>query len=154
MEDKEDSGDKKGNEEEGREQSPSQQYDLYVISDKLNDKLKLLNYEEDYANLAASHRTISREYFVKSTNIGEQFFIFTTLAAWLIQKSIDSTFTFPHECDDPNGTISNILNALQSKNISITFPSNKLKTGAGEQCLYVLDTLADLALITSKFSWI
>ncbi|KAL3997894.1 Intra-flagellar transport protein 57 family protein [Acanthocheilonema viteae] len=153
MEDKKDGNEKEDGQEE-KEQSPSQQYELYVISDELNDKLKLLNYEEDYANLATSYRTISREYFVKSTNIGEQFFIFTTLAAWLIQKAIDSTFSFPHESDDPNGTISNILNALQSKNIPITFAPNKLKTGAGEQCLYILDKLADLALVASQFSWI
>ncbi|VDK86163.1 unnamed protein product [Litomosoides sigmodontis] len=154
MEDKEDEEEaKKENGQKGKEQSPSQQYDLYIISDELNDKLKLLNYEEDYANLATSYRTISREYFIKSKNIGEQFFIFTTLAAWLIQKSIDPTFAFPHECDDPNETISNILDALKSKNIPITFAPNKLKSGAGEQCLYVLDKLADLALIANRFSW-
>lgn len=56
--------------------------------------------------------------------------------------------------DDPNATISRILEALRSKNISITFPPNKLKTGAGEQCLYVLDKLADLALAVEQFSWI
>ncbi|OZC12828.1 hypothetical protein X798_00462 [Onchocerca flexuosa] len=132
----------------------AQQYDLYVLSDELSDKLKLLNYEEDYASLAASYRTISREYFVKSTNIGEQFFIFTTLSAWLIQKAINPSFAFPEEFDDPNATISSILEALRSKNVSITFAPNKLKTGAGEQCLYVLDKLADLALAAEQFSWI
>lgn len=56
--------------------------------------------------------------------------------------------------DDPNGTISNILDALRSKDIPVTFAPNKLKIGAGEQCLYVLDKLADLALIANQFSWI
>ncbi|VDK64555.1 unnamed protein product [Onchocerca ochengi] len=153
MEEKKD-GDEKEDGEEGKDQSPAQQYDLYVLNDELSDKLKLLNYEEDYANLAASYRTISREYFVKNTNIGEQFFIFITLSAWLIQKAIDPSFAFPEEFDDPNATISRILEALRSKNISITFPPNKLKTGAGEQCLYVLDKLADLALAAEQFSWI
>lgn len=58
------------------------------------------------------------------------------------------------QSDDPNGTISNILDALQSKNIPITFAPNKLKSGAGKQCLYVLDKLANLALIANRFSWI
>lgn len=57
-------GEEDGNEkvegEEGKDRSPAQQYDLYILGDELNDKLKLLNYEEDYANLAASYRTISR----------------------------------------------------------------------------------------------
>ncbi|EFO14185.2 huntingtin-interacting protein-1 protein interactor [Loa loa] len=153
MEGKED-GEEKENEQDGNDRSPAQQYELYVLSDELNDKLKLLNYEEDYTNLAPTYRTVSREYFVKSTNIGEQFFIFTTLSAWLIQKAIDSAFTLPQEFDDPNGTISSILNALQSKDVPITFAPNELKTGAGEQCLYVLNKLADLALIARHFSWI
>uniref|UniRef100_A0A0R3RN21 Intraflagellar transport protein 57 homolog n=1 Tax=Elaeophora elaphi TaxID=1147741 RepID=A0A0R3RN21_9BILA len=104
--------------------------------------------------ISISGNFLCREYFVKSTNIGEQFFIFTTLAAWLIQKAIDSTFPFPQEFDEPNGTVANILDALRSKNIPITFAPNKLKMGAGEQCLYVLDKLADLALIAKQFAWI
>uniref|UniRef100_A0AAF5Q134 Intraflagellar transporter 57 n=1 Tax=Wuchereria bancrofti TaxID=6293 RepID=A0AAF5Q134_WUCBA len=151
MEWKEDGEEKKN--EEVSDRSPAQKYDLYVLSDELSDKLKLLNYEEDYAKLAPSCRTVSREYFVKSTNIGEQFFIFTTLSAWLIQKSIDPTFIIPQEFDDPNGTILSILSALRSKNVSIAFAPNKLKTGAGEQCLYVLDKLADFALIAGQFCW-
>lgn len=59
MEDKEDKIEKE-NGEGATEQSPFQQYDLYVINDELNDKLKLLNYEEEYANLVTSYRTISR----------------------------------------------------------------------------------------------
>ncbi|KAK6106554.1 Intra-flagellar transport protein 57 family protein [Brugia pahangi] len=151
MERKEDGEEKKN--EEVSDRSPAQKYDLYVLSDELSDKLKLLNYEEDYAKLAPSYRTVSREYFVASTNIGEQFFIFTTLSAWLIQKSIDPTFIIPQEFDDPNGTILNILSALRSNNVSIAFAPNKLKTGAGEQCLYVLDKLADFALTAGQFCW-
>lgn len=60
MEDKKEEEAEKKNEQKGKEQSPSQQYNMYIISDELNDKLKLLNYEEDYANLATSYRTISR----------------------------------------------------------------------------------------------
>lgn len=55
--------------------------------------------------------------------------------------------------DDPNGTISNIVGALRSKNVPIAFALSKLKTGAGEECLYVLDKLADLALLARHFSW-
>jgi len=33
------------------------------------------------------------------------------------------------------------------------FPPNRLKSGSGEQCLWVLDRLADEALKTKNFSW-
>ncbi|EFO20178.1 hypothetical protein LOAG_08314 [Loa loa] len=59
MEGKED-GEEKENEQDGNDRSPAQQYELYVLSDELNDKLKLLNYEEDYTNLAPTYRTVSR----------------------------------------------------------------------------------------------
>uniref|UniRef100_A0A915PSV5 Intraflagellar transport protein 57-like protein n=1 Tax=Setaria digitata TaxID=48799 RepID=A0A915PSV5_9BILA len=146
--------DEKRDEEDEEDGNFAAQYDLCIVNDELNDKLKLLNYEEDYANLAPSYRVISREYFVESRNIGEQFFIFTTLSAWLIKKAIDPTFAFPEECDDPNGTVANIVDALRRKHVPVTFAASKLKAGAGEQCLYVLDKLADLALSASHFSWV
>ncbi|KAM3721335.1 Intraflagellar transport protein [Dirofilaria immitis] len=59
-----------------------------------------------------------------------------------------------HIFNDPNGIILSILDALRSKNVPISFAPNKLKTGAGEHCLYVLDKLADLALVAEQFSWI
>jgi len=33
------------------------------------------------------------------------------------------------------------------------FPPNRLKSGSGEQCLWVLDHLADEALKSKNFSW-
>ena len=33
------------------------------------------------------------------------------------------------------------------------FPPNRLKSGSGEQCLWVLDRLADEALKSKNFSW-
>lgn len=42
------------------DRSPAQQYDPYILSDELSDKLKLLNYEQDYAKLAPGYRTVSR----------------------------------------------------------------------------------------------
>ncbi|VDN34696.1 unnamed protein product [Gongylonema pulchrum] len=88
---------KSGEQESSDRNAAAEQFSLYALGDELVEKLKLLNYEEKYANLAASHRTVSRDYFVRSTNVGEQFFIFTTLAAWLIQKAVDPAFAFPQE---------------------------------------------------------
>jgi len=33
------------------------------------------------------------------------------------------------------------------------FPPSRLKSGSGEQCLWVLDRLADEALKAKKFAW-
>uniref|UniRef100_A0A1I7W8V8 Intraflagellar transport protein 57 homolog n=1 Tax=Heterorhabditis bacteriophora TaxID=37862 RepID=A0A1I7W8V8_HETBA len=37
--------------------------------------------------------------------------------------------------------------------VAVDFAANKLKNGAGEQSLYVLDSLADLALVYTGFKW-
>lgn len=54
-----------------------------------------------------------RHYFALPTNPGEQFYMFCTLAAWLINKT-GRPFEQPQEYDDPNATISNILFELRS----------------------------------------
>lgn len=45
-------------------------------------------------------------------NPGEQFFLFSSLAAWLICKS-GKSIEPPQEYDDPNSTIANILDILR-----------------------------------------
>ena len=49
-----------------------------------------------------------RHYFIQSKNPGEQFYLFTSLAAWLIRQT-GRSFDPPQEYDDPNSTISNII---------------------------------------------
>uniref|UniRef100_A0A915CDG5 Intraflagellar transport protein 57 homolog n=2 Tax=Parascaris univalens TaxID=6257 RepID=A0A915CDG5_PARUN len=147
------------NEKEGQEegssraQGPGLQYSLFSQNEDLIDKLKLLNYEEEYVSSSSSHRPISRHYFVESSNIGEQFFLFTTLCGWLVQKAVNPSFPMPQEFDDPNATISNILSELRNHQVPVDFPPSKLKSGSGEHCLYVLDQLSDLALIAETFAW-
>lgn len=55
----------------------------------------------------------NRHYFALPTNPGEQFYMFCTLAAWLINKT-GRPFEQPQEYDDPNATISNILSELRA----------------------------------------
>ena len=47
------------------------------------DKLKLLDYEREFSS-EMRMRPLNRHYFVLQTNPGEQFFMFTSLAAWLV----------------------------------------------------------------------
>ena len=90
-------------------------------------------------------RPLNRHYFVLQTNPGEQFYLFTSLAGWLIRKS-GRTFDPPQEFDDPNTTITNILDIVRQMGVSIDFAPSKLKQGYGEQAIFVLDRLSDETL--------
>lgn len=60
---------------------------------------------------------LPRHYFVSnshlSSNPGEQFYMFTIIAAWLINVA-GRPFTEPREHDEPNATVSNILAELRA----------------------------------------
>ena len=70
-------------------------------------------------------RPLNRHYFVLQTNPGEQFYLFTSLAAWLIRKT-GRMFEPPQEYDDPNSTIANILDNVRQIGVAIDFPPSKL----------------------------
>ncbi|XP_078037588.1 intraflagellar transport 57 [Augochlora pura] len=131
--------------------SPSASYVMYVRMEDLLEKLKLLSYDAEFLP-EFKIKAINRNYFVTQTNPGEQFYTFTSLAAWLIRKA-GKNFVPPQESDDPNSTIALILDYLREINIPIEFPPNKLKQGSGDHAIYVLDNLADNALKVLKFQW-
>ena len=97
-------------------------------------------------------RPLNRHYFVLQTNPGEQFFMFSSLAAWLVRKT-GKRFDPPQEFDDPNSTISNILEQVRKLGVTIDFPPSKLKQGYGEHAIFVLDRLSDEALRHTHFTW-
>ncbi|CAJ0963317.1 unnamed protein product, partial [Mesorhabditis belari] len=134
-------------------EGPGKEFEIYLKSEDMVEKLKLLNYEEGFLKLNKAYRAIQRHYFVRSTNVGEQFFLFTSLAAWLIRKCGNEQFELPQEFDDPNTTITNIVTEVRAKGIAADFSSSKLKSGSGEQVLFVLDKLCDTALVNTGFSW-
>ncbi|XP_005490469.3 intraflagellar transport protein 57 homolog isoform X1 [Zonotrichia albicollis] len=138
-------------EEPPAERGPGEAFHMFVLMEDLLDKLKLLSYEEE-ALRRQNMRPLSRLYFALPTNPGEQFFMFCTLAAWLISKA-GHPFEQPQECDNPNAVISNVLSELRSFGRPVDFPPSKLKTGCGEQVCYVLDCLAEEALKHTGFSW-
>ena len=155
--------------EEG-EGGPGLVYMPFVVMEDLLDKLKLLHYEqvllkyflgtfnlpilllEQEFVAELKMRPLNRHYFVLQTNPGEQFFMFTSLAAWLVRKA-GTRFDPPQETDDPNTTISNILEQLRRVGVTIDFAPSKLKQGFGEQAIFVLDRLSDEALKAAQFHW-
>ncbi|KYM82897.1 Intraflagellar transport protein 57 like protein [Atta colombica] len=124
--------------------APSASYVINIRMEDMLEKLKLLNYDEEFVQ-ELKIKPINRHHFVIPTNPGEQFYTFTCLAAWLIRKA-GKNFEIPQESDDPNSTIALILDYLREIDIPVEFPPNKLKQGSGEHAVYVLDNLADNAI--------
>jgi len=123
----------------------------FILMEELLDKLKLLNYEKEFCR-SWSFRAFSRHYFAVATNPGEQFFAFTNIVAWLLNQC-GKSFERPQEFDDPNATVSEILNQSRSLEITVDFPPSKLKSGHGEHVIYLVNKLCDEALKSQKFSW-
>ncbi|GJQ77552.1 hypothetical protein Trydic_g20941 [Trypoxylus dichotomus] len=117
--------------------------------ENLIEKLKILNFDSEFTS-ALKMKPIHRYYFIVPKNPGEQFYLFTCLAAWLIRKC-GMNFETPQESDDPNMSVSNILDAVRENGIAVDFPPNKLKQGVGEHVTYVLNSLADKALDKGGF---
>ncbi|VDO70489.1 unnamed protein product [Haemonchus placei] len=101
--------------EQDLQEGPGKLYEPCIKNEDLVDKLKLLDYEEGFLKMNAAFKPIHRYYFVQSKNVGEQFFMFTSLAAWLIRKSGNESYEMPQEFDDPNATIAGIMGYLRSK---------------------------------------
>ncbi|CAH1959114.1 unnamed protein product [Acanthoscelides obtectus] len=122
------------------EKEQEQSYAAFVNMENLLDKLKLLKYEQEFLK-DFKIKPIHRYYFVVTKNPGEQFYLFSILAAWLIRKC-GKHLENPQELDDPNDTISKIVNEARAIGIVFDFPVSKLKQGVGEQVVYILDQLA------------
>ncbi|KAL1117953.1 hypothetical protein AAG570_004264 [Ranatra chinensis] len=87
-----------------------QGYTGLALMEDLLDKLKLLDYEEEFIK-GLKMRPLNRHYFAINSNPGEQFFMFTSLVGWLL-RSLGREFKEPQEDDDPNTTVVDILQAL------------------------------------------
>ncbi|XP_050322254.1 intraflagellar transport protein 57 homolog [Bactrocera neohumeralis] len=120
-------------------------------SDDLLEKLKMLNYEKQLLN-EYKMKPLSRFYFVKSFNPGEQFFMFTLICWWLCRK-LGKEMDRPQEFDDPNTVIAKIVQMLEEMDVPVDFATNKLIRGAGPICLNVLDILATQATKVAQIAY-
>lgn len=120
------------------------QFNAYVQMEELLDKLKLLKYESEFLS-DIKIKPVHKYYFIVPKNPGEQFYLFSRLAAWLIRKN-GKHFNEPQEYDDPNETISKILDEVKESGIKMEISPNKLKQGVGYHVITVLDFLANCAI--------
>ncbi|KAL5271278.1 hypothetical protein ACHWQZ_G001799 [Mnemiopsis leidyi] len=123
----------------------------YMIMEDIIDKLKLLNYEDEFI-ARLGQRPISRTYFAVPGSAGEQFFVFSNLLSWLL-GICGRRFEAPLEDDDPNAVISNIMSEIRSLGLNTDFPPSRLKAGCGDEVCYILNQLASKALEMKRFTW-
>lgn len=90
--------------------SPALPESLHQYDDLL-EKLKILNYERQLL-AELKMKPLSKYYFVKSVNPGEQFYMFTLICWWLC-RLLGMEMDRPHEYDDPNKVIGNIMQILK-----------------------------------------
>ncbi|XP_066907698.1 intraflagellar transport protein 57 homolog [Halyomorpha halys] len=128
-----------------------QGFQMFMMMENLIDKLKLLDYEEEFIKVLKM-RPLNRHYFALQSNPGEQFFMFAALSAWLIRKC-GISLKQPEEDDDPNSTIASILDGLRNLGIPVDFSPNKLKKGSGFYALQCLNSLVEKAFTVKNITF-
>eukprot|EP00775_Hariotina_reticulata_P008504 gene8504-8686_t len=118
-----------------------------VYMEHILHKLQLLHYEREFCRKKRPHRkALSVNYFagLQAGSAGnEQFFYFTSLAAWLLQMCGQSV-PWPKEFDDPNTTLQGLLQGLSALGFaSPSYPLSKLGQGWGKEVCALLDGLLD-----------
>ena len=116
-------------------------------------KLKVLEYENKFAREqmvgVVTHPGspfLNQVYFANPhPKPNEQFFYFVSLFAWLMGLN-KVKFQRPEQYDDPNATVTNILDAVKRVKLPINYPPVKIKQGYGEAVCVILDQLCDGAL--------
>ena len=126
---------------------------LFSLMEDINDRLKLLNYEQSFlrANLTLMLRPLHRLYFALPLAASEQFPYFTHLTAWLLNLCHRDTVTWG-EFDDPNTIAAAIVEELRRMSCPHDVRREGLRQGWGEAVLLVLDWLTQRALEGSGFT--
>jgi len=126
-------------------------YQHFLDMETLCDRLILLDYET-YVMESLKMRPINKHYFALQTSSGEQFYMFVSLAIWLLSK-LGKDLKQPQEYDDPNLTINSILESSAQLDLVVDFPVNQLKQGFGKYVIDILNGLAELALKKNNFPY-
>ena len=126
---------------------------LASLMEDINDRLKLLNYEQLFlrANPTLMLKPLNRLYFALPIAASEQFPYFTHLTAWLLNLCHRDTVTWG-EFDDPNTIATAIAEELRRMSCPHEVKREGLRQGWGEAVLLVLDWLTQKALEGSGFT--
>ena len=126
-------------------------------SERILDKLKLLNYNKKFLPKYKSLgiRALNRHHFAvdKVKSSVSQFYTFACICTWLL-KICNSPIENPDENDDPLDILENIVSEAMALGIKgLDFPVANLRTGFGEHCLFLLESVSEEALKQKRFDW-
>jgi intraflagellar transport protein 57 len=127
---------------------------LYILWENSLEKLKILNYEQEYCQ-QYGRKVFNRIHFIfTGKNTSTQFDEFMDLSSWLCYKCSGDLDLFKRDpYDDPTTVANKLMLALRSLDCRLSFPAQKLRTPYGENVCNVLDFLTDKALAVQTFRW-
>eukprot|EP01031_Cornospumella_fuschlensis_P031829 gene31829-38487_t len=127
---------------------------LYIMWENSLERLKVLNYEQDYCKKLGK-KPLNRVHFViPGANAGNQFDEFMGICAWVVPFITADPNTLKFEqFDDPNTKLNKLLLVLRNLDFRASFAAQKLRAAHGEPACTVLDFLTEKALAARGFEW-
>jgi len=136
--------------ERGRAPGPPMLPDPYVLMEETLEKLKILNYEQDFCTSAGCGLLLRTQFSEQPSNPAENFKIFASLVQWLMALNGNYTEQWDR-FTDPNVTVTNMTSELRKVGINMDIPPHKLKQGHGSEVCIVLNNLVDITLQKKGF---
>ena len=121
-----------------------------VVSEEMMDKLRILNYEQEYCNRKQID-VFHQHYFTIADNQAKQFSDFVSLVSWLMR--LQNVSFNVDKYDDANTSVNNLMMTLRSMDFSVDFPPAKLRNGAGVEVCAVVSFLCDRVLENQRFQF-
>ncbi|XP_055338766.1 intraflagellar transport protein 57 homolog [Paramacrobiotus metropolitanus] len=127
--------------------SPGAKYLDVLRMERLLEKLVLLDYNQILQQNGSGMANLPRNYFLSGNlNAGTMTFqTFATLAVWMIGQ-LGIQLRAPEERDDPNLTVTSILESLRKLAVPVETTSHRLRSGSGSDVIAVLYELATACL--------
>lgn len=127
--------------------------DPFLIMDDIAEKLKLLNYEQDFCKVT-NRKPFSRIYFAQESEKTEQLRCFFDLCNWITSLRNPSQHpVFLGVRTDPDRIVTTIL--TNCKNLGVKFPdfvtAENLKAGFGEAVCFIVNDLLNKELIRQDY---
>ena len=132
-------------------QSPGHHFSaLFQSMHDLTDKLLAIDYSKEFSRQYKCP-PVSRYFFCRQTNAGQQFYSFSALAAFLLDRLRTEKPINVEDFDDPNVAINSILESAKNFiDVSLYANSaNKLRLGFGHEVIGLLTALANRIIDTT-----
>ncbi|RKP20729.1 hypothetical protein ROZALSC1DRAFT_12333, partial [Rozella allomycis CSF55] len=116
---------------------------------ELFDRLEVLNYKLNFCK-KYKFKPIHKFYFIgPASNQNEQFHTYVSLWTWLL-NILGVECDYPDQFDDPNETISNLLELTKEFRLDTEIPPLKLRMPFGDTVVNLLNSLAKMKIERDK----